>query len=184
MARDQKGALAEQRTIVYVDQAAFYLLPGVVRTYAPRGQPPILRAPKSYDHLSVMSGVSENRRLFVRYQQEAYTGEAVVGFLKHLLRHIPGKLLVVWDGARIHWSEAVKTFLATLPDRRLRLVRIPPYAPELNPDEGIWRYLKYVELRNLVCKNLDELRYELKLAVARLRHKPDVLSGVIRQTSL
>jgi transposase len=184
MARDQKGALAEQRTIVYVDQAGFSLLPGVVRTYAPRGQTPILRAPKSYDHLSVMSGVSESGRLYVRYQDDAYTGETVVGFLKHLLRHIPGKLLVVWDGAPIHWSKPVKTLLATVPDQRLRLVRIPPYAPELNPDEGIWRYLKYVELRNLVCKILDDLRRELKLAVARLRHKAHVLSGVIRQTGL
>jgi transposase len=184
MARNQKRAGAEQRTIVYVDQAAFYLLPGVVRTYAPRGQTPILRAPKSYDHLSVMSGVTEKGRLYVRYQEKAYTGEAVVDFLKHLLRHIPGKLLVVWDGARIHWSAAVKTFLATIPDQRLHLVRIPAYAPELNPDEGIWRYLKYVELRNVVCKTLDELRYERKRAVARLRHKADVLGGLIRQTGL
>ncbi len=131
-----------------------------------------------------MSGVSENGRLYVRYQREAYTGETVTGFLKHLLRHIHGKLLVVWDGARIHSCEAVKAFLATVPDQRLRLVRLPPYAPELNPDEGIWRYLKYVELRNLVCKNLDDLHYELKLAVARLRHKADVLRGVILQTGL
>lgn len=184
MAGDQKGAIAEQRTIIYVDQAAFYLLPGVVRTYAPRGHTPVLRAPKSYEHLSVMSGVSENGRLYVRYQRDAYTGETVVGFLKHLLRHIDGKLLVVWDGARIHSCEAVKAFLASVPEQRLHLIRLPAYAPELNPDEGIWRYLKYVELRNLVCKNVTELHYELTLAVARLRHKTDVLRGVIRQTGL
>ena len=184
MARDQKGAVAEQRTIVYVDQAAFYLLPGVVRTYAPRGHTPILRAPKSYDHLSVMSAVSETGRLYVRYQRESYTGETVVSFLKHLLGHIKGKLLVVWDGARIHSCETVKVFLTTVSDQRLHLVRLPAYAPELNPDEGIWQYLKNVELRNMVCKNLTELEREVKLAVARLRHKAHVLRGVIRQTGL
>lgn len=184
MARDEKGAIAEQRTIVYVDQAAFYLLPSVVRTYAPRGQTPILRAPTSYDHLSVMRAVSETGRLYVRSQRESSTGETVVSFLNHLLGHSRGNVLVVWDGARIHACEAVKAFLRTVSDQRRHLVRLPAYAPELNPDEGIWQYLKNVELRTMVCQHLTELEREVKLAGARLRHKVHVLRGVIRQTGL
>jgi transposase len=183
MARDQKKAQDEGRTIVYVDAAAFYLLPAVVRTYAPIGETPILRAPKSYAHLSVISGVTETGKLYVRQQACAYRGPAIVGFLEHLQRHIDGRLLVLWDGARIHRSEPVKDFLAR-EDCRIRLERLPAYAPELNPDEGIWSYLKYVELRNLVCHTLDELRDELRLAIARLRHKAHVLRGVITQTGL
>jgi hypothetical protein len=49
----------------------------------------------------------------------------------------------------------------------------------LNPDEGIWRYLKHVELRNVCCAALSELRYELRLAIARLRHKVSVTKGCI-----
>lgn len=184
MAGDQKGAEADGRTIVFVDEAAFYLLPGVVRTYAPRGQTPVLHAPKSYQHLSVISGVTTTGRLYTQQQATAYCGNDIVGFLKHLQQHIAGPILVVWEGARIDRCQAVQEWLTASPKKRVKLVRLPAYAPELNPDEGIWSYLKYVELRNLVCQNLDELRRELRLAIARLRHKAHVLAGVITQTGL
>ena len=54
-------------------------------------------------------------------------------------------------------------------------------APDLNPDEGIWQYLKRVELRNLSCENLDHLRCELRKAKERLRHKTDIIRACIRQ---
>jgi hypothetical protein len=55
------------------------------------------------------------------------------------------------------------------------------YAPELNPDEGIWKHLKCVELKNLCCQSLAELKVELRKAKERLRHKRDVILGCIRQ---
>lgn len=131
----------------------------------------------------MISGVSETGKLYVQQQACAYRGERVVGFLEHLQRHIAGRILVLWDGARIHRSQPVKEFLARQ-ECRIHLERLPAYAPELNPDEGIWSYLKYVELRNRVCHTLNELRYELRLAIARLRHKAHVLQGVIAQTGL
>ncbi len=64
-------------------------------------------------------------------------GPDVVRFLQHLLRHIPGKLLVIWDGAPIHRAQVVRDFLAAGGAARIRLEQLPAYAPELNPDE--WR---------------------------------------------
>jgi transposase len=61
----------------------------------------------------------------------------VVRFLKHLMRQIPGKLLVIWDGSPIHRGWAVKDFLASGTARRVQLEQLPGYAPDLNPDEGI-----------------------------------------------
>ena len=75
-------------------------------------------------------------------------GWDVVRFLCHLLRHIPGKLLILWDGASIHRGEAVRKLLDTDHHQDIWLERFPPYAPDLNPDEGIWHYFKNVELRN------------------------------------
>jgi len=51
----------------------------------------------------------------------------------------------------------------------------------LNPDEGIWKHLKYVELKNVCCRSLSELRVELRKAKERLRHKKHVILGCIRQ---
>jgi transposase len=101
-----------------------------------------------------------------------------------VLRHISGKLLIMWDGASIHRSQAIKDFLAAGGAKRIHLERLPGYAPDLNPDEGIWSYLKYRELKNVICANTSELRCELRLAVARLRHKLNVIQGCITQAGL
>ena len=184
MARAQKKAEDENRSLVWIDEAAFYLLPALVRTWAPVGEPPILRAPCSYDHLSAISAITPNGQLLLHVQAAAYHGADVVRFLRHVLRHIDGKLLIVWDGASIHRSQAIKDFLSAGAAKRIHLERLPGYAPDLNPDEGIWSYLKYRELKNVVCQNQSELRYELRLAVARLRHKRHVIQGCIAQAGL
>ena len=74
----------------------------LVRTYAPVGQTPVLRVPLTRDHLSAIGGLTPQGRMFMQMQERAYRAEDVVAFLRLLLRKIPGKLLVIWDGSPIH----------------------------------------------------------------------------------
>ena len=166
---------------MFVDQSGFYLLPTVVRTYAPVGKTPILNEHLSRDHLSVISAISLEGKLLMMEQERSFKSQDVVRFLRHLLGQIPGKLLVIWDGSPIHRGRAVKDFLASRASLRLQLEQLPGYAPDLNPDEGIWKHLKYVELKNLCCQSLSELKVELRKAKERLRHKRDIILGCIRQ---
>jgi transposase len=151
-----------------------------VRTYAPIGQPPILYETLSRDHRSLIGAITPTGQLSTHGQDRAFTSADVVGFLKHVHRQIGTKLLVVWDGAPIHYGE-VKTFLAQGAATDIHIARLPGYAPDLNPIEGIWQYLKHVELKNVCCHDLAELKQELRKAIARLRHKPHVIDGCIRQ---
>jgi transposase len=184
VAFSEKGALKEGRTIVFCDQSGFYLLPMVVRTYAPVGQTPILKEHLTRDHLSAMSGITLDGKLYILEQQRAFKGDDVVRFLKHLMRQIPGKLLIIWDGSPIHRGRAIKDFLASGAAGRVQLEQLPGYAPDLNPDEGVWKHLKCVELKNLCCESLAELKIELRKAKERLRHKREVILGCIRQPGL
>ena len=152
-----------------------------MRSYAPRGETPILRLPLTRDHLSAISGLTLDGRLLFQVRPYSLRSGDVVEFLKQLLRQVPGKLLVIWDGSPIHRGQPVKDFLASGAAKRLRLEQLPAYAPELNPDEGIWQYLKRVELRNVRCQDLPHLEDELRRAVKRLRHKRPVLHGCLRQ---
>jgi hypothetical protein len=97
---------------VFVDESTFYLLPATVRTYAPKGETPLLCAPCSYEHLSVITGITPSGKLLMQVHEHSIRGEQVVDFLQHLLRHLPGKLLIIWDGASIHRCEVVKRLLA------------------------------------------------------------------------
>ena len=86
-----------------MDESAFYLLPGVGRTFAPRGQTPVLRLPLTRDHLSAISGITRDGRLLLRVQARAFKSPDVVAFLRQLLRCLRGKPLVVWDRSRTSW---------------------------------------------------------------------------------
>ena len=169
---------------MWADESAFYLLPGRVRTRAPRGATPLLRLPLTRDHLAAISGVTKRGRLFLRLQDAAVRGPDCVAFLRQLAAKIRGRLLVIWDGAPIHRAQPVEDFLRTRTGRRFRLETLPGYAPDLNPDEGIWQYLKRVELRNVCCDDLPQLRDELGLAVRRLRHRPDIIRACFLEVGL
>ena len=167
-----------------MDESGFYLLPAVVKTYAPCGQTPILRVFQTRDHLSVMSGITPHGWLFTMTRYEALNGVDSVHFLKHLLSQTHRKLLVIWDGSRIHRNEEVKSFLSHGAARKIHLERLPAYAPDLNPDEGVWKHLKHVELRNTCCLDLNDLYHKLSLAVLRLRRRPFLIQSFFAQAGL
>jgi transposase len=168
-------ARRERRTLVFVDEAGFYLLPGRVRTYAPAGHTPVLHEWQTRDHLSVMGAVIPAGRIYVLVRQESLNGLHTIEFLRHLIHHVGPRLLVVWDRSPIHRRVAVKEFLDTSVGRSLRVERLPPYAPDLNPVEWAWQHLKHVEMRNLITLDLEELHLELHLAIGRLRQKPRLI---------
>ena len=176
-----KKAAAEGRPISWGDQSGFYLLPMAVRTWAPCGQTPVLTVPLTHDHLAAIGGITPHGRLFMQTQEPAYHSEDVVGFLRVLLRKIRGKLLVRWDGAPIHRGQPIQDFLRRGAAKRLHLERLPGYTPDLNPAEGIWTYLKRVELANRCCADLATLGLALRRAKERLRHKRAVLQACFTQ---
>jgi transposase len=177
VASPQKGAQAQQQTIYFIDESGFYPLPSVVRTYAPVGHTPILREWWTRDHLSAISAISPEGKLYFACQDRTINSEDVVAFLEHLLREVPGRIVIIWDGAPIHRSHAVQAFLLNGAAHRIHLERLPAYAPELNPGEGLWAYLKGVELRNVCCVDIPHLRGELRDAVKRVRRKTHLIQG-------
>ena len=150
-----------------------------VRTSAPVGQTPVLKVELTRDHLSAIGGLTIDGRLIMHIQDTSYKGSDVVRFLQLLLRKIPGNLLVIWDGAPIHRCQAVKDFLAQGGAKRIHLERLPGYAPELNPQEGVWNLLKRRELKNLCAHDFEQLAVELVGAKERLRHRKAVLRQCI-----
>jgi len=92
----------------------------------------------------------------------------VVGFLQHLQQHIPGRMLVIWDGLPAHRSAVVADYLASTKGR-IWVERLPGYAPELNPIEYLWGYAKGNDLANFAPKELWELSRAARKAFARVR---------------
>ncbi len=120
-------------------------------------------------------------------------GALAIGTVQHLNNH---------DATRSRWRFAalatlkenststpvrhlpIKEFLANGAAQRLHVERLPAYAPELNPGEGLWQQLKGVELRNVCCVDIPHLRGELRDAVKRVRRKPRMLKGCFQGAGL
>lgn len=181
----KKGANSEGRLIVWIDEAGFRLLPGVARTWSARGETPVLCASGKRDHLSTIGALTDEGGLHTMNFEGSVDSVRVVKFLRHLLRITGRRLLVVWDNATIHKSKEVKSFLAegtgTDAAGAVRLLALPPYSPQLNPIELVWRYLKHVELGSVCCLDLDELWLELSLAIRRFRRQVDILKSFLRK---
>ena len=180
-----RQASRERRALVCVDESGFYLLPGLVRTYGPKGQTPVVDKRLSRDHLSVMAGVTPAGKLYTLVRQNSLKSLESVVFLKHLLVQTGQKLLVIWDGSPIHRWGAVQEFLAAGGAKRVHLEAMPGYAPDLSPlDQGCWQHLKHVEMRNLSCMDMEELHLEFHLAIGRLRQKPQLIQSFFAAAGL
>ena len=161
------------RLIVFVDESGLSTRPTRVRTWAPRGQTPILQETFNWKSLSVIGGLVLWRFYFQIYAG-SIKGLQVIEFLRHLQRHVPGKLLIIWDGASIHRSALVRDYIASTNDQ-LQVERLPAYAPELNPVEYMWAHLKTHEIANLIATTPWKLSFEATAALRRMRRRPSTI---------
>ena len=146
------------------------------------GQTPVLQETFHWKSLSVIGALALWRCLFQIHKGSIKSAQ-VVEFLQHLQRHIPGKLLIIWDGAPIHRSRLVAQSIA---DTRGRVIveRLPAYAPELNPVEYLWGHLKCHQIANLIVRECWELSLEATAALRRMRRRPSIISACYSQATL
>lgn len=181
--RNSKKAKDEGRVILYVDESACYLLPWVAHTWAPCGKTPVLVEQAGRTHLSLIAAIAPDGRIYIAGQDQAFTGEDIVWFLSQLCRRYRKRdLLIIWDGAAIHRSKAVKQFLRERPGR-IHLERLPAYSPELNPVELVWSQLKG-NLKNRVFPSLEELTIAVLEQAERLENEPELVKAFFNKVEV
>jgi transposase len=172
---------------VFLDECGFLLIPNVRRTWAPRGQTPVVRHRYRRDKISAISAVTLSARrrrvgLYIHfYPHTNITSVEVTVFLRALLRHLRGHVIVLWDGGRIHKGPDVRALLARCP--RLHVEQFPGYAPDLNPDELVWAHFK-ATLANGRPDNIDELLDTLSRITTKARKRPALLRSFIAGSEL
>jgi transposase len=175
---------------VFLDESGFMLTPTVRRTLAPRGKTPILRSWDRHDRISAISAlaVSPSRKRLGLYfhllpDDVNVHGEDTVEFLRELRRHLPVPMTILWDRGNVHdRSKAVRAYLAEHPS--IETEPFPSYAPEANPDEGVWEHTKHGRLANFAPEDTIELRSELTRELERLHRQPKLLAAFIRHAAI
>lgn len=189
-ARDQKKARKLNAFLIFADESALQLSPVVKRTWAPKGQTPILktktRSHKKISAIGAIATTSSGRKpqlLFRLHPGKNVGGSECVAFLEQLRLNFPKRhIFVIWDGLQAHWGKKVQKWQTKHP--KIQFFKLPPYAPELNPIEYAWGHIKYHELGNLAPESEDELLIHAKAAICKLRKRPDLLQSFIRHAPI
>jgi hypothetical protein len=162
------------------------MIPPVRRTWAPVEETPILRHYYRRDCISVSGGlsVSPKRRrlgLYFRMHPKNISQEEVYDFLWHLLRHLRGPVIMVWDGTATHDPKSVSDLLRKFP--RLHLERLTGYAPQLNPIEAAWHAAK-LPPANSRPENIYDLDRALLSSLRNTAASQATLRGCVVQSEL
>lgn len=185
MAGDQKKFRAEGRTLVMLDESGFMLQPVRRRTWAPRGKTPTIVPCAKHDRWSVLGAltVAPHRRrlgLYFRGWDENVRSEHLRAFVVDLQRQLRRPLLVVWDRLAAHRKVARELG----DDPRFAFEFLPPYAPQLNPQEWVWAHTKYGALANFCAQSFAHLGERLKKTLRHTRRCPAILEGFFRGADL
>jgi hypothetical protein len=189
VAGDQANAQRRRACLVFFDESALSLTPNVRRSWAPVGQPPTLTHRFNWKKASMAAALCYGVRgggaqLAFRVTAGNYDTDTRIEVLSELHRFLGGeKATLLWDGLPAHRSRAMRAWLAT---QRSWLVveRLPTYAPELNPVEGLWSSFKAVELANLTSPTLAEVIDQAHRGVERIRRTPHLAYSFLRHAGL
>jgi transposase len=173
----------EESYIVFVDETGFMLDPLVRKTWAPRGKTPVVRVTTPHERISGI-GAMTIRGAPVRFgfhfhllpDNLNFQGHSVAAFLAHIRHRLRGTITVIWDEIRIHSAGPVREFLSEHPN--MEVVQLPPYAPELNPVDYVWSYVKYARLANYCPNDLIELRNTVVAELTRVKKSPRLLRSL------
>ncbi len=165
------------------------MAPILRRTWALRGNTPTLAIrQRRHEKVSGIGAlvVSPGRHrvsLFLTlYPKQNIRGPAVLDFLRHLRRHNPGPLLLLWDRGKTHRHRQVQQYLQQHPQWHVEW--LPPYAPELNPQEQVWSYLKFGCLANFAPDTVEQISHGVRRHTRRARRHPHLLKNLYRNSEL
>jgi len=178
----QKKARREGRTIVFIDESGLSEKCPVTKTWAPKGQTPVIQQSFTWKQMSAIAGLSW-WRFYFHFFDGAIRNEQVIEFLGALKRQIHHKLLVIWDGVATHRSRLVRALLEQQ-DGHIAVAALPPYAPELNPVEAILAYLKKHEIANLGPTTIGEVSDFARRRLKCRQRRPRLIRAFWKQAEL
>jgi len=175
--------------LVFVDEAGFMLQPTLRKTFAPRGSRPVTRVSDPHGRISTACAITvspKRKRLNLYFRllpdNTNFTGHSIASFLKYVHQELRSPLTMIWDSIPIHSADPVRRYLRS--QREIVLEIIPEYAPELNPADGVWSYIKYGRLANFAPHDLSILRKQVTKELKELCDKPKHLASFIAKSKL
>lgn len=164
-----------QAMLYFQDESGISLTPVLGRTWAKKGKTPKVRVTGKRGGFCVTSAISPAGKLIFRIEKKKVNADKHIEFLKKIMnQHKKRKIIVIEDSAPVHKARKVDRFVEQN-KRRLAVYRLPSYAPELNPAEHVWAYLKAHELKTHQAQSTDELKHLTKRKMQSIQRRKDLI---------
>lgn len=173
----QKHVRRWQAMLYFQDECGVSLTAVLGKTWAPKGKTPIVKVTGNKGGLCVTSAISPAGKMVFRIEKKRVNADEHIKFLEQILEHHPRrKIIVIEDRAPAHRSQKVKN-LVEENKKRFAVYLIPPYSPELNPDEHVWAYLKGYQLKTHQARNTKELKKLVKRKMQSIQQKAALINS-------
>ncbi|WP_324197184.1 IS630 family transposase [Streptomyces sp. NRRL B-1677] len=169
-------AKTEGGEILFADQVGIRSDQGTGRTWGAKGKIPIVRRTGNRFSVNAMSAISTKGRMHFMVFTETFDATVMCGFLGQLARHFGHKIHLVADGHPAYRSKKVRAWLAAHAEE-IELHFLPPYSPELNPDELVNADLKHSLSKGHRARNQAELAAETRRFFRRRQRQPHIVRG-------
>lgn len=168
--------------IIFVDESGISQRPTRTRTWAPKGETPVVQFHFNWDHVSMIAAMHRDGFTF-RLHDGAICKQQIVELLRALRMHYRRKLLIIWDGAKPHRSQLVRDYVDAT-NGQIVVERLPAYAPELNPVEYLWAWLKRHALANYCPDTLDQLHQGARTKLKSAQRRSSIIASCWSQAEL
>lgn len=152
-------------------------------TWAPVGQTPIVRGTGERKTVNMISAISTRGKLHFSFLDGNLNSTLFIDYLKKLMHDVQEPIFLIVDGYPSHKSKETLEFVKST-EGKLNIFFLPPYSPELNPDEWIWKSIKYDRVGKLASRSIVEMRAGIEQAVSRLQSAGKFVLGIFRDPDL
>lgn len=166
-----------QAILYFIDEAGISLTSVIGRTWAPKGKTPKIYVTGNRGGFCASSAISSVGNMVFRIEKGKVTSETYLDFLQKIIKQHPNrKIIIIADNARPHTAKLIKEFVKSN-EKKIAIYQLPPYSPDLNPDEHVWSYLKAYELKDHQAQKTDELKKLTINKMHKIQRKPELIKS-------
>jgi len=175
--------------LVFQDESGVSQRPPLRRTWAPRGETPVIVHSYNWKKISICAAIAyrwdgKRTRLYFQLRAGNYATESLILFLKELKKHFRRQyVILIWDGLPAHRSRKMNEYVQRQQEW-LQVERLPGYAPDLNPVESLWGNIKGEELANQSADDLSEVADAFRAGFYRVFSQRQLLLGFLNHSGL
>lgn len=179
----QARAKKEGAVIFFADESSVRTDYHAGTTWAPVGRTPVVPGTGKRRSISMVSAVSPRGELHFDIQGQGITAEDFLIFCKKLISDAGRPVFLILDNSQVHRAKILKDYTAQSKGM-LTLFFLPPYSPDLNPDEWVWKNVKHDNIGRAAAKSTDDLTLFASIALARLKSAPDKIRSFFADPAL